>query len=215
MYIDLPKWPQMLVVGKSITQEQAKEIIFRTDAFFTDCWGWAGNDRSFNDWYLEISGIIKEDWDFQEYVREKIKYINLPYIGNNYGCSSFIFGPNGWCNPSGNIYHAHNIGKWPDVSEVYNEWVLVAEAFPFLDLEATLFNGESHEDHTSPVCTFYIKDGKVELGAPSVIIKDEYARINPKVIPMGGEKGLSKSWYIDYAAVINPLVDEYNSESNI
>ena len=29
---ELPKWPQMLVVGKDITVEQAKEIIFATDS---------------------------------------------------------------------------------------------------------------------------------------------------------------------------------------
>ncbi len=31
---NLPKWPQMLVTGDSLTIEQAKEIIRRTDRFF-------------------------------------------------------------------------------------------------------------------------------------------------------------------------------------
>lgn len=31
----LPKWPQMLVTGASVTKEQALEIIRRTDSFFS------------------------------------------------------------------------------------------------------------------------------------------------------------------------------------
>lgn len=32
--VTLIKWPQMIVTGASVTREQAKEIIIRTDPFF-------------------------------------------------------------------------------------------------------------------------------------------------------------------------------------
>lgn len=48
----LPKWPQMIVTGKPVTIDQAKEIIFRTDSFLTSSDEFAGgNNREFNEWY--------------------------------------------------------------------------------------------------------------------------------------------------------------------
>ena len=45
----LPKWSQMIVTGKNVTVEQAKDIIFRTDYFLTDPSKYsAGNDDQFN-----------------------------------------------------------------------------------------------------------------------------------------------------------------------
>jgi|688.fasta_scaffold00172_182 hypothetical protein len=215
-YMDksLPKWPQLLVVGKSITQEQAKDIIFRTDSFFTDTYCYAGgNDQSFNKWYRETANISTDDWNLSDYLREKIKFLSLRYLSNNYGSCSFIFGPNGWCNPSGNIYYSHNIGKWPEVSEVYDDWVQIAEAFPFLQIEATLFDGEECESYTSPICTFIIENGTVTLGAPQTNITDEkFTRDKPKVNAIGGEKGLPRSWYVDYANIIKSLVDDYTAK---
>ena len=45
----LPKWPQMIVTGKRVTVDQAKEIIFRTDSFLSDASDYSGgNARNFN-----------------------------------------------------------------------------------------------------------------------------------------------------------------------
>lgn len=213
MDIRLPKWPQMMVVGKSITPEQAKEIIFRTDLFFTDSYDYAGgNDQSFTKWYQELANITAGNWSITDFLREKIKFLDLQYISNDYGSSSFIFGPNGWCNPNGNIYYSHNIGKWPEVPEVYADWVKVAESFPFLEIEATLYDGESCDSYKSPLCTFIIENGAVTVGAPKETIGSEkFARTNPPISSIGREKGLPKSWYIDYADIIRPLIKEFNT----
>jgi hypothetical protein len=56
--IDLPKWPQLLIVGDPVTIEQAKDIIFRMDPFLTDTYHLSGgNDRIFNQQYRTQAGL--------------------------------------------------------------------------------------------------------------------------------------------------------------
>jgi hypothetical protein len=56
----LPKWPQMIVTGKPVTVENAKDIIFRTDSFLTSSDEFSGgNNKEFNDWYcIYIQNLI-------------------------------------------------------------------------------------------------------------------------------------------------------------
>ena len=99
--------------------------------------------------------------------------MGLSYLNNNQIVSSWIGGPHGWCDWEGNIYTKnYNIGKWPSVEEVYNEWVTIAEAFPFLSLKSQLLNCEAGQDdiEQKPVVEFVIKDGKVEMVEPSYLI---------------------------------------------
>ena len=50
----LPKWPLMYTTGKPVTQEQAKEIIRRTDTFFI---GYSGNNRAYNQRVRRLLGM--------------------------------------------------------------------------------------------------------------------------------------------------------------
>ncbi len=60
--VALPKWPQMRVSGKSVTVEQAKDIIFKTDLFLTSAGEWAGgNNHKFNTQYRHQAGLVKPD----------------------------------------------------------------------------------------------------------------------------------------------------------
>ena len=53
----LPKWPHMVVWGTPVTQEQAKDIIFRTDAFLTHMSSYAGgNNHAWNAWANQTLG---------------------------------------------------------------------------------------------------------------------------------------------------------------
>ena len=52
----LPKWPQMLVTGASVTKEQALEIIRRTDSFFSYP---HGNDHAFVEEAVRLVGFPK------------------------------------------------------------------------------------------------------------------------------------------------------------
>lgn len=182
--VGLPKWPQMLVTGDKLDPAQAVEIIRRTDTFFGHgCYG--GNDRGFAKRTAARLGYPKEDdeppkgetaeerraW-WQECSRRREEWeakwglIHTEYVHNSWVASAYIGGPYGWCSPEGRINYADNVGKWPDASNVFEDWKKIAEAFPFVVAEVTLMNAEHCEDHTSPVISFRIRDGVVSVVDP-------------------------------------------------
>ena len=184
----LPKWPQMIVTGEAVTVEQALEIIRRTDSFFGH--GWGGNDQKYSKWVkevvhypdLETYPIERFSECFEEISEWKANwgYIETEYVRNSWIASSYIGGPCGWMHPDGNIGFAENVGKWPDISEVYGDWASIAVAFPFLSLEVTLMNGEHGEFNTKPVVSFLIRNGEVKLIDPEERdIHAENGRIKP------------------------------------
>ncbi len=167
--INLPKWPQMLVRGKRIEPAQALEIIRRTDTFITH--GYYGNDRN---WNQHVSGMLgwpdgvvdysaKVDWTVMETWRDRWGSIYLSYVHNSWLSCSFIGGPHGWCHPDGTIAFTDNIGKWPSVAEVLDDWRTLAREFPFLTLDAVLMSGEGCEENIVPLVGFRVADGEVTL----------------------------------------------------
>ena len=169
----LPKWPGLLVVGKSVSLEQAEEILIRTASFH-----FSSNDRAFQrDLYKALGVPLTEDisypypeWEILQEVEKKYGNLPLEYLHNSQIVSSYVGGPHGWCDWEGNIgCNSYNIGKWPSVEEVYREWKLIAAAFPFLILKSQLFNGEtceSDERELRPIVQFNIADGVVWLREP-------------------------------------------------
>lgn len=194
----LPKWPQMIVTGTKVTKEQAEEIIRRTDSFYT--WG-LGN----NHWFIEEAkialclpeepeGRLGTDEYFKlanEYYEKKnafleaIGFINTNYVENDWISCSCFGGPHGWCHPDGEIGYCNNIGKWPSVEEVFNDFVKIAAAWPFLELEVTLMNKEECEEDSKPVVSFLIRNGTVEPVDPAERnLREEFNRSFPKSTPM-------------------------------
>lgn len=188
MEAGLPKWPQMIVTGADISKEQALEIIRRTDGFFSNFFS---NDRDFGE---KVKRAVKYPDEPEEdttdawnkyYVeleawKEKWGYIETEYVWNNWVSSCFIGGPHGWCHPDGTIGYSMNVGKLPKVSEVYDDWTKLAEAFPFLEVEATLMSGEDCEIFTEPVVSMLIRNGTVELIDPKERnIHKEFDRPSP------------------------------------
>lgn len=225
--LDLPKWPALLVVGKPVTREQAMEIILRTDDLY-----FSSNDRSFNkllnEYFYDIEVIdelyggenkaiakklnIEENeykliWDYKEQKNSEIKSLDLHYLSNSRIVSSWIGGAHGWCDWGGNIGTSnYNIGKWPSVGEVYNDWVQIAEAFPFLELTSQLLNSEAGDDDTIsvPVIEYRIKDGKVEMFNPTELISEsrfDESIIIRKLTDPYGERGCTIEMFreaVDY-----------------
>ncbi len=186
----LPKWPQMIVTGKSVTSDQALDIIFRTDSFLTDCDEWSGgNAKQFNNWYREISGLnnfrienggdstdfklLRPFWDKRQQFLDSIGFISTNYVHNSWGSCAFIFGPHGWCHPDGTIQYSDNIGKYPSVEEVLEDWTKLAVAFPYLDLNVTLMSDESGEDHKIPVVNNRVINGIATLEEPNLEVHSE------------------------------------------
>lgn len=171
--INLPKWPECRVEGKRVTQDQAAAIIIRTQNFhlFT-------NDKEFENKLVNVLGVKSTkyggiEWQDSEFLSNKYKCLELEYLQNHRICSAYIGGPHGWMNWDGEIYQVGvNIGKWPSVEDVYNEWKLIAEAFPFLELKCQLFNEEGSEESENKkvLIQFNIKDGGVSICEPGKII---------------------------------------------
>jgi hypothetical protein len=169
--VSLPKWPQMRVWGRPVTQRQAQAIIARTDSFWSNQGRSGNNDLFENDLCRALSiprldyGAANADWQAMyeawEQFQTKIGYISTEYVYNSWISCTFIGGPHGWCHPDGRIFYEDNVGKWPSAGDVMEDWVKLAEAFPFLELEAALMTGESCEDHTSVAVVFNVSKGAV------------------------------------------------------
>ena len=219
--IALPKWPSLVVTGTPVTKEQAKEILIRTDdityistndlQFKRQCYevilgrklSNESNRPSIYDEFNDDEGTI--DWEayqaFESEVTTKYGTIHLNYLKNSQIASCFIGGPHGWCNWNGNIgTNSYNIGKWPSVEEVYEDWVNIANAFPYLNLQCQLFDGETSEEHTYPVIQFDVKDGQVEMSIPDKVIDNPSNKLNERITEIfinGIERGCTIEQFKD------------------
>jgi len=170
-HVNLPKWPQMLVKGRSVTPAQAADIIVRTD-YFWRAEGHGGNNHEFDKALCTAVGVVRTDytnasidwnsvyaeWDT---FRNSINYVTTEYVHTSWISCAFIAGPHGWCQPDGQLFYTDNVGKWPSADEVYDDWCKIAAAWPFLDLEVALMSGESCEDSTQVLVVFSISKGVV------------------------------------------------------
>ena len=195
--LGLPKWPRHYVTGVPMTVEQAKEIIRRTDSFFVhgyggnnheyDRWvrktlsmppGW--NDRPSRPYPKEDAPQAEknadlaarraenaEDQRLTEGWEKRWHPLSTQYIHNSWVSNAFIGGPHGWCHPDGQIGFVDNVGKWPSVEAIFEDWKVLAEAFPFIEIAATLFDGESCEAGTRPIVSMVVRESKVTLVDPA------------------------------------------------
>lgn len=233
----LPKWPQMLVTGKAVTVEQAKEIIFRTDEFLTDASTYSGgNARKFNEEYRKLAGLDMLQyertaldghkftdvyWDKQHDLQERLNIVKTTYVENRWASSSFIGGPHGWCSPDGVISYSDNVGKWPSIEEIIEDWTAIAHAFPYLDLHVTLMSGESCEDDTHPVINIRVVDGNAFAEAPDITVHDIPEKCDVvlqfveriKSDTCQHEIGLPMEWYEEFADKVKSAVLDIFQES--
>jgi hypothetical protein len=173
--LSLPKWPQMIVRGLSVTQEQAKEVIRRTDKSFGPFE--IGNLYSkFPARICEkIGHPVEEAGDIgvlYQYDRwldwsQKWGYIQCDFVYNNWIEKYCVHGPAGWMNPDGKIQYGFNVGKWPSIDCLLQEWKVLAKEFPFINLFVILMSGEYCEDGTVPVVGIRVKDGSARLFDPA------------------------------------------------
>lgn len=189
--LGLPKWPALAVVGKAVTQEQAFEILIRTDYLY-----FSSNDREFDKqlneamFDVQIENAVHDSlrdaickklgldpkgnvWnevdDYKRPFLESVKKLDLEYLHNSQIVSSWIGGPHGWCDWNGNIgCRNYNIGKYPSVEDIYTEWQQIAQAFPFLELTCQLMSHEAGpEDGVDrPVVEYRIRNGRVVMAKP-------------------------------------------------
>lgn len=234
--LGLPKWPQMLVTGRSVTVEQAKEIIFATDRFLTDPYPYSGgNAHDVTKWYRKTAGLDRFDDDnspdfhtpegeiwWQRRMRwinlvdERLDHLPTEYVRNRWASCAFIWGPHGWCSPKGEIKYLDNVGKWPDICTVLEDWQRIAERFPYLDLTATLMSGEDGDEDAEPVVNIRVERGLAELQEPDITPHLENG-VRPRrnwdsmgsltLLNSGRELGLPENWYREFAARVREVTD--------
>lgn len=185
----LPKWPQCIITGDSVTREQALEIIQRTDTFLDGYDINSGNNFKFIEEAKKILKFPKPPKEFNglndKYHKEielfqlKNGWLRLEYLNCNWISSCYIGGPNGWCHPDGSIGYSDNIGKWPEFEEVYTDLEAIAKAFPYLNITCTLLSDEGslfddNEDIEGKhsVITYIVKDGKVDIADTPIPIEN-------------------------------------------
>lgn len=214
----LPKWPQMIVRGQPVTVEQAKEIIRRTDRSFQG--NVSGNDRetileigrrlhmprSMYDHSAKTAQDIRDGWKECVAYTELWGSISTEYVRNDWVSSPYLFGPHGWCHPDGTIAFDSNVGKYPGINEIAEEWHAIATAFPFLKLTVTLMDGENCEEGTSPVVTMVVEGGNVTVGPPQPpgeIVRPDFnqaaLRLGSDIL--GRECGIPWSWIDEWGAM--------------
>ena len=209
--LSLPKWSQMIVSGKPVTIDHAKDIIFRTDWFLTDAYKYAGgNEQKFNAAYREMSklNIIENNRSEQQRIRNEIGFVTTDFVTNDWASSAYIKGPHGWCSPTGQIKFVDNVGKWPTISALYEDWIRLANAFPYLDLNVTIIHGEMYAVDADPVVNFRVVNGTVTLEPPDLSVHPESV-INSieGELTFSYELGLPTIWYNEFANKIAQLID--------
>jgi hypothetical protein len=173
----------MIVTGRAVSPERALEVIRRTDNFF----GWTprGNNREFIKDVQRLTGVpdvlelaktipLHEALERKQKWNEKWGLVETSFVRNDWVSSNFIWGPHGWMHPDGTIEFHDNVGKWPSVEEIFDDWAKIAEAFPDLEIEATVMSEEEVADvEKEPVASFLVGGGKVELVDP--LVRDIHA----------------------------------------
>jgi hypothetical protein len=164
MGLPLPKYGRMLVTGKPVTPEQALEVIFRTD-YIHRMWGY-DEDLPIDD---AKRHLIVSAW------HARMNWFEAYNIGDDGGW--------GWLRPDGQILYDGNFSSMAEVAEIYDDWKLVAKAFPFLEVNITLWNdeagteadpiwrraawlGEYATPEFRPMVSLRVSNGKIKLVDP-------------------------------------------------
>lgn len=101
--------PYYRIRGPKVTEEQAFEIIRRTDRIF----GMS----------LDQSNML-----------QSLGHIGSEHIDNIWFTANYTPSPSGWCHPSGIIGNNGITGRYPELEELICEFKGYAQAFPFLDM---------------------------------------------------------------------------------
>lgn len=181
-YPELIKWPGFLVDGEDVSKEQAAEILLRTDSclFSTNDRAWDKNVREILSYPTELEyppqgHSMRDLFRAEDQWREKFSIISLEYISNAQIGSAYVYGPHGWCGWNGEIgCHYGNIGKWPSVERVRDEWRLVAKEFPYLKLRCQLLDREMSEEGGRAIVEYIIDSGSVIVVHPGDLLMPKH-----------------------------------------
>lgn len=155
------KWPRLIVVGEKISRDQAAEIIVRTTQ-----WPLSSNNQDADKIFNNLIASEKE-------FKKGLFFINpldLSHLHNQRITTCYEGGPKGWVDWEGNIFtNNYNIGKWPSVKEVTQDWEIIAKEFPFLKLKSQVLEStdeDSEDEKLTPTAEWILENGKVITQMP-------------------------------------------------
>jgi hypothetical protein len=168
--------PHLLVVGEDITEEQASEIIIRTNRWPI---------IRFSHLYEKIKKIYISSLPEEELIshvefnyqilEKKIKSLHLNYFFNNRVDSTS--GLRGWCNWDGKIFcNNYVLRGWPNYENIISDLEAISSNFPYLKFKLQIVEKQKT---FKLAYTFQIKDGKVkELYSKKLITKPDDTVLN-------------------------------------
>ena len=215
--IYLPKWTGCVIRGDPVSEEVAERICVQTGSFnfwsnskaleaqYDEAFeravtsllkeSGAGRDAK-GDTKGDTKGDVKSGTlsDYQgrdrraQLLADKCgRLTELQYLRNGVWCSATAT-QRSWITWKGVVSYDANLGKDPDIEEIYSDWTIIAERFPELRLTCQLYpcelcelegldedDGDSDGDgdgdgdgdrETDPLVQFTVADGKVTVQGP-------------------------------------------------
>lgn len=182
--LGLPKWPQIMIVGDNVTEEQALDIILRTDKFIT------GISESISRRFEPLREMIQKhsgmdsivkaankkkkeldhegigfflQYHAQKHIRDALGFCAMGCIHNTWAASSYLHGAYGFCSPEGKIFYCDNSrGSYPSTQSYYEDLISLAKAFPYLRFKTSMYGGEHCDDNeVKCVISFVVENGTV------------------------------------------------------
>lgn len=140
------KFAGALLTGTQLTEAQTIAVIAKCDSLLEAKMmeiGF-GNNHSFikkvQDFTLlsKLSGNLVHDYN-QQCLPNVVDMPFQVYLLSNY----FLDGVNySWLLSDGTLFQHANLSTWSNIEDIMNYWTKIAEMFPFLDLNITIFNCE-------------------------------------------------------------------------
>lgn len=181
MHRKLPKWPALIVTGKPITKDQARDVIRVTDDTFV----YANGDLDSASYSLMANRLIiplRPQWVYDSLLLSRDSRFERQLRMEEYEAQaiwSYQWGSlkigelrnhiisygYGWCRPNGYIGLIDNIGKWPKIRSIYEDLISIASTFPYLSMGVTIMSA-SRTEGGSPVVSMRVKEGTVTLVDP-------------------------------------------------
>jgi len=160
MNLDLGKYPLIITSGEPVLLVQAKNIIKRTDitisSYHTITRGLKYRSKNLQH-LLYPNNTLTDDISSTKYpagypsgyfygmektYRTLLQSLSIQYLTND--CilpHSFDGITSGWCKTNGDLNNTFNCGsKWPTSKELIVEAEIIAEAFPYLNMNLCILN---------------------------------------------------------------------------
>lgn len=167
----------MIVSGNSITKEQARDIILSTGLDMLNLSRYIRSSDSADLLYkyntvankILLDSVILYHREIIDLIMDKLKILlndlNLEFLY----CTTLDRSYNDdWCRLDGTILTIKSIGSYPSVSDVLNEWKLIARTFPYLNLNVSMYEDVEKFSNDCGIFNINVNNGVAKLCKPDI-----------------------------------------------